>query len=305
VRIVSFLPAATEMVYALGLGGDLAGRSHECAWPPEAVAKPVLSHPVLAVERMTPEEIDREVAARMRAGQSLYRIDTELLARIAPDLILSQNLCDVCAPSGNEVTEALRTLPGCPRVLYMTPSSLEGVWQNMRELGEATGTEERARAVIEALVSRVEAVRSRAATLPSRPRVFCMEWLDPIYNAGHWMPEMVAIAGGRYDLAGAGSDSVRMEWEAVREWAPEVMILTPCGYNASQAAAQAPLVQRLPGWSDLPAVRRGAVYAVDASAYFACPGPRLVDGTELLAHLIHPDAFPWTGSAGAWTTIQE
>src|SRR5262249_36112170 len=156
--------------------------------------------------------------------------------------------------------EALRTLPGCPRVLYMTPSSLEGVWQNMRELGEATGTEERARAVIEALVSRVEAVRSRAATLPSRPRVFCMEWLDPLYNAGHWMPEMVAIAGGRYDLAGAGSDSVRMEWEAVREWAPEVMILTPCGYNASQAAAQAPLVQRLPGWSDLPAVRRGAVY---------------------------------------------
>jgi iron complex transport system substrate-binding protein len=304
VRIVSFLPSATEMVYALGLGADLVGRSHECAWPPEALAKPVLSHPALPVDRMTPEEIDRAVTERMRAGESLYQIDTEQLQTLAPDLILTQSLCEVCAPSGNEVIDALRSLPIRPRVLYMTPSSLAGVWDNIRELGDAAGAPDRACAVIEALQSRVDSVRRRAATL-ARPRVFCMEWLDPIFSAGHWMPEMVEIAGGRDDLAGAGTDSVRMEWDAVRAWAPEVLILTPCGFNTSQAAAQADLVRRRPGWSELPAVRRGAVYAVDASAYFACPGPRLVDGVELLAHLIHPEAFSWNGAPDAWTTIQE
>jgi iron complex transport system substrate-binding protein len=304
VRIVSFLPAATEMVYALGLGADLAGRSHECLWPKEAIAKPVLSHPALPVESMTPEEIDRAVSARMRAGESLYRIDTGLLAELAPDLILTQSLCEVCAPSGNEVTVALQSLPTRPRVLYLTPSTLAGVWDNLRELGEATGTSERAQAVIAALQSRIEAVRRRAASIGHRPRVFCMEWLDPIYNAGHWMPEMVEIAGGADDLAEAGRDSVRTPWETIREWGPEVLILTPCGFNTAQAAAQADLLHRLPGYRDLPAVRRKAVYAVDASAYFACPGPRLVDGTELLAHLIHPDIFPWTGRPDAWTTIQ-
>jgi iron complex transport system substrate-binding protein len=292
------------MVYALGLGGELAGRSHECVWPREAIAKPVLSHPALLVESMTPDEIDRAVSARMRAGESLYRIDTTLLAEIAPDLILTQSLCEVCAPSGNEVTEAIRSLPKRPRVLYLTPSSLAGVWDNLRELGEATGTSERALAVTSALEARLESVRRRAASVPHRPRVFCMEWLDPIFNAGHWMPEMVEIAGGNDELAEAGRDSVRIEWETIREWGPEVLILTPCGFNAAQAAAQADLVRRRPGWRDLPAVRRNAVYAVDASAYFACPGPRLVDGTELLAHLIHPDLFPWTGRPDAWTTIQ-
>jgi iron complex transport system substrate-binding protein len=303
VRIVSFLPAATEMVYALGLGAELVGRSHECTWPPEAIAKPVLSHPVLPVESMTPAEIDRAVSERMRAGQSLYRIDTDRLKTLAPDLILTQNLCDVCAPSGNEVTEALRALPHRPRVLYMTPSNLAGVWENLRDLGEAAGMAERAAAVVAQLEARIEAVRVRAAALPDRPRVFCMEWLDPIFSAGHWMPEMVAIAGGRDELA--AHESARTEWEAVCRWAPEVLILTPCGFNAAQAAAQAGLVRRRPGWSDLPAVRRGAVYAVDASAYFACPGPRLVDGVELLAHLIHPDSFAWNGRSDAWTTIQE
>jgi iron complex transport system substrate-binding protein len=304
VRIVSFLPAATEMVYALGLENDLAGRSHECTWPPEAVAKPVLSHPALPVERMTPEEIDREVSARIRAGQSLYRIDTPLLETLAPDLILTQSLCEVCAPSGNEVTEALLSLGRRPRVLYMTPSSLAGVWENIRELGDATGTSDRAAAVIAGFEARLDALRKRTASLAHRPRVFCMEWLDPIFNAGHWMPEMVEIAGGRYDPAEAGGDSVRMEWDAVRAGEPEVLVLAPCGYNTAQAAEQADLVRCRPGWSDLPAVRRGAVFAVDASAYFACPGPRLVDGTELLAHLIHPDLFPWTGRPDAWTTIQ-
>jgi iron complex transport system substrate-binding protein len=292
------------MVYALGLGDELVGRSHECTWPPEAIEKPVLSHPALNVERMTPQEIDSAVSARMRAGESLYRIDTARLAALAPDLILTQSLCDVCAPSGNEVTDALRKLPKRPRVLYLTPSSLTGVQENLRELGEATGATARACVVIAEFNSRIETVRKRAATLEHRPRVFCMEWLDPIFNAGHWMPEMVEIAGGYDGLAQAGSDSVRTAWEAVHAWAPEVLILTPCGFNTAQAAAQAPLVQRLPGWSDLPAVRCGAVYAVDASAYFACPGPRLVDGTELLAHLIHPEVFAWTGREDAFAAIR-
>jgi iron complex transport system substrate-binding protein len=301
-RIVSFLPSATEMVYALGLGDLLLGRSHECGYPPEARAKPVVSRPALPVESMTPGEIDRAVAERLREGRSLYEIDLELLESLAPDLVLTQDLCDVCAPSGNETTQAIAALSRKPRVLYMSPHDLDGVRANILELGEAAGAADRALRLIEEFDARLDRVRDRVASA-GRPRVFTMEWLDPIYNAGHWVPEMVEIAGGLPGLAERGRESVRVEWEVVRQWAPEVLLLAPCGFNACQAAAQADLARRLPGWADLPAVRRRDVYAVDANSYFACPGPRLVDGVELLASLIHPDLVEWNGPPDAFLRI--
>jgi iron complex transport system substrate-binding protein len=303
VRIVSFLPSATEMVYALGLGDQLLGRSHECNYPPAAIEKPVVSRPALPVETMTPDEIDRAVSDRLRAGESLYRMDVRQLEALSPDLILTQNLCDVCAPSGNEATQVLAALSRKPRVLYMSPSNLEGVRGNILELGESTGTSDRALRLVAEMDARLDRVRERISGLAGRPRVFCMEWLDPIYNAGHWMPEMVEIAGGVDGLAEPLKDSVRIPWEAVQSWAPEVLVIAPCGFNAAQAAGQLELVRRLPGWQDLPAVRGSKVYAVDASSFFARPGPRLVDGTELLAHLIHPDAFAWNGPADAFIPL--
>jgi iron complex transport system substrate-binding protein len=230
-------------------------------------------------------------------------MDLRQLESLAPDLILTQNLCDVCAPSLNEAARVLNALSHKPRVLYMSPSSLDGIRQNILELGEATGSSARALRLVADIDERLDRLRTLSSAIPHRPRVFCMEWLDPIYNAGHWMPEMVEIAGGVDKLAERGRDSVRIPWEAVRSWAPEVLVISPCGFDAMQACGQIDLLRRLPGWRDLPAVQDAAVYAVDASSFFARPGPRLVEGTELLAHLIHPGVFSWNGPADAFIPI--
>jgi iron complex transport system substrate-binding protein len=213
-------------------------------------------------------------------------------------------LCQVCAPSGNEVTQALNLLPKKPQILWLTPKSLEEIFDNLRELGQATGRVKAAEELIAAGRVRLEKVASVTRTLPQRPRVFCMEWLDPVYCSGHWMPEMVEIAGGVDSLARKGADSVRILWNDVLEWAPEILIITPCGFNLGQVVEQTPQLFNNPGWSDLPAVGNGRVYAVDANSYFARPGPRVVEGTELLAHLIHPEVFEWEGSREAFQRIE-
>ena len=303
-RIISFLPSATEMVCALGLGDRLVGVTHECDYPPEVKGKPVVVRNVLPVERMAQSEIDLAVAQRMREGLSLYEVDEELLTSLSPDLIVTQNLCQVCAPSGNEVTHALKLLTKEPRILWLTPHSIAEIWENLRELGQATGRTDQAEALIASGESRLENLRAASHTLTSRPRVFCQEWLDPVYASGHWMPEMVEIAGGTDELAKAGADSVRISWDELIEWAPELLIITPCGFNLEQTVEQASSFFVSPGstssnppaaFFDIPAVRNGRVFAVDANSYFARPGPRVVEGTELLAHLIHPEAFKWNG----------
>ncbi|MGH9972221.1 MAG: cobalamin-binding protein [Pyrinomonadaceae bacterium] len=302
-RIVSFLPSATEMACALGLGDQLVGITHECDYPDEVAGKPVVVRNVLPIERMTQLEIDEAVAQRIRAGLSLYQVDEKLLEELAPDLILTQNLCQVCAPSGNEVSEALRLLPKKPQILWLTPKSLSEIFDNLRALGHATGRTPEAEELIGAGGRRLENIAAKTRATSSRARVFCMEWLDPVYASGHWMPELVEIAGGVDALGRKGTDSIRISWNQVQEWAPEVLIITPCGFNLDQVISQAPQLLGLPGWSDLPAVRDGRVYAVDANAYFARPGPRVVEGTELLAHLIHPDLFEWHGSQQAFRRL--
>ena len=302
-QIVSFLPSATEMACALGLSDQLVGITHECDYPPEIRGKIVVVRNVLPIEQMSQREIDAEVAQRIKDGLSLYQVDGDLLRELAPDLILTQDLCQVCAPSGNEVSQVLNLLPKKPRILWLTPNSLEEIAANVRELGEATGRTKEAEVLVAAGRARVEKIAGLTRHLSHRPRVFCMEWLDPVYCSGHWVPEMVQLAGGVDALGQEGKDSVRIYWEDVVEYAPEVLIITPCGFNLEKAVEQSSKLSTFPDWSSLPAVRNGRVYAVDANSYFARPGPRVVDGTELLAHLIHPELFAWNGSASAYQRL--
>jgi iron complex transport system substrate-binding protein len=303
-RIVSFLPSATEMICALGLGDRLMGVTHECDYPPEIMGKPIVVRSVLPTERMSQSEIDFAVTERLRNGQSLYQVDEVVMQKISPDLIVTQDLCQVCAPSGNEVTQLLRLLPAKPQILWLTPKSIEQIFENIRDLGEATDLRQEAETLIAAGRARLERVTALTRKASSRPRVFCMEWIDPVYCCGHWVPEMVEIAGGVDKLGRKGTDSVRLLWDDILQWRPEVMIVMPCGFGLEKAADQARQLFTYPGWADIPAVREDRVYVVDANSYFARPGPRIVEGTELLAHLLHPDQFDWNGPPGAFRTLE-
>jgi iron complex transport system substrate-binding protein len=194
-------------------------------------------------------------------------------------------------------------LPSKPQILWLTPQSLEQIFDNIRELGEATGRLARAEALIADGRARLAAIAAKTRAISYRPRVFCMEWIDPVYCSGHWVPEMVRIAGGIDEIGRDGSDSVRVSWDDVRRWAPEILILMPCGFDLAGVVERAPALASYRGWSDLPAVRSGRVYAVDANSYFARPGPRVIDGTELLAHLQHPDLFDWNGRPDAYCRV--
>jgi iron complex transport system substrate-binding protein len=292
-RIVSFLPSATEIACALGLEDALVGITHECDFPPHIKSKPIVVRNVLPIERMSQSEIDQAVADRIRQGLSLYQIDEQLLRKLAPDLILTQNLCQVCAPSGNEVSLVLKALPDSPEILWLTPQSLSEIFDNVLDLGRATGKTNEAERLIKNCHARLERLSAATAKATNRPRVFCMEWLDPVYASGHWVPELVRIAGGVDELGRERGESVRVSWQAIIEWAPEVLIIMPCGFNLQQTMKQIWSVFTSPAsdFFKLPAVRNGRVYAVDANSYFARPGPRVVDGAELLAYLIHPELF--------------
>lgn len=296
-RIVSFLPSATEMVFALGLGDRLMGVTHECDYPAGAKAKPVVVRSMLP-DGLTQREIDAAVSERLKNGDSLYEADEEALLRIAPDLILTQDLCSVCAPSGNEITRVLQVLPRKPEILWLTPKSLDDIFGNIREVGVAAGRIAEAEEVIRGLRNRMRAI-AEAVRGAGTPRVFCMEWIDPLYCSGHWVPEMVKWAGGMDALGRERSESVRISWDEVQRYAPGILIVMPCGLDLQHAVAAAEeLLPRFAGWRDVPAVQSGRVYTVDANACFARPGPRVVDGIELLAHLIHPDRVQCHGAGG-------
>lgn len=298
-RIVSFLPSATEIACALGLADSIVGITHECDYPPEIKSKPVVVRNVLPIETMTQGEIDRAVAERMREGKSLYQIDEQLLRELAPDVIMTQNLCQVCAPSGNEVSQVLKALPKAPQILWLTPQSLSEIFDNVRELGAATNRSEEAEALVNDCYSRLERLKDRVSKAATRPRVFCMEWLDPVFASGHWVPELVKIAGGIDELGRERGESVRVTWDEITAWAPEVLVIMPCGFDLQHTMKQVWSVfgrQSTSPFFDLPAVRNNRVYAVDANSFFARPGPRVVEGAELLAQLIHPELFETTHS---------
>jgi iron complex transport system substrate-binding protein len=281
------------MAYALGLADSLVGITHECDYPPEVKSKPVVVRAVLPLEKMSQSEIDRAVADRIGAGLSLYAIDEQLLRELAPDLILTQNLCQVCAPSGNEVSQVIKALPKTPQILWMTPQSLGEIFDNVRDLGAATGRTAEAEALVNDCHARLEALAARTRDR-HKPRVLCMEWLDPVYASGHWVPELIKFAGGVDELGRERGESVRVSWDEITAWAPEVLVIMPCGFNLEQTMKQVGSVfgrQVHSPFFELPAVREGRVYAVDANSFFARPGPRVVEGAELLAQLIHPELF--------------
>jgi iron complex transport system substrate-binding protein len=290
-RICTLLPSATEIAFALGLGDEVVGVTHECDYPPEARKRRVVVRSAIDPSRSTSAEIDRAVSERIGDRQSLYTLDLESFQTVEPDFVITQDLCEVCALDFNEVVRAAETLPRPPKIISLAPSTLADVFGDIETVGEAAGRKADAAALVAALKRRVERVRETAACSNTRPRVACIEWADPIYPAGHWVPEMVDIAGGVDGLGKKGEPARVRSWEHVRSYAPEVVVLMPCGFGVERAAAEASLLYGLEGWSELPAVKNGTVYAVDGSAYFNRPGPRLVDGIEILAALIHPDKF--------------
>jgi iron complex transport system substrate-binding protein len=297
VRTVSLLPAATEIVGALGLLGQLLAVSHECDYPPEAATKPRMTHCEIHGKELPSAEIDHWVSERLRTGESLYTLDETLLRELAPDLILTQKLCDVCAPAYGSVAALAAALPSRPRVLNLEPRSLSDVFGNLREVASAMGHPASGEEVCRRLETRVSEVAGRVAGRP-RPTAFVMEWADPIYNAGHWTPELVRLAGGTPILSAGGGDSVRVEWKDLHAADPEVLVIACCGQSAERTLADLPHLQALPAWGSLRSVREGRVYVSDGSAYFSRPGPRLVDSLEILVGVLHQElcaAYPDRG----------
>lgn len=289
-RICSLLPGATEVVAALGLSDDLVAISHECDYPPEIRPKPVIIKSAVDPQRTNSPAIDRQVRKAMRNGDRLYRIDESLLNRVRPDLIITQSLCDVCAVTPTEVQRAIAGLKRKPRILSLDPTDLESALRDIEAIGSATDRDAQARRLVQGLRDRIARVQALVQEEPRR-RATCIEWLEPLYCAGHWVPEMVSLAGGVDLLATAGTPSARIVWEQVVEATPDVLVLMPCGFSIDRTRSELDLLTSRPGWNDLPAVRNKEVYAVEGAAYFNRSGPRLVDGVELLAALFHPHRF--------------
>jgi iron complex transport system substrate-binding protein len=284
-KICSLLPSATEILFALGLGDQVAGVSHECDFPPEARHKPVLIRSRIT-HTESPAAIDRQVREFLERGESLYSVDLDALCALQPDLIVTQDLCHVCAATPDDLGSALARLPIQPRVLTLNPHSLADVCADIRSVGAATGRASQADSVVAEFERRIAAVERAVATLP-RMRVVCLEWLDPPYAAGHWVPEMVERAGGVDVLGHAGKPASRTDWDATLAARPEVIVVMPCGYSLKQAVAEFRQLALPPGWGDIPAVRNGCVFLVEAFGYFSRPGPRLATGVEILAEVIH------------------
>ncbi|MFJ5047588.1 cobalamin-binding protein [Streptomyces sp. NPDC088719] len=286
-RIVSLLPAATDLVAVLGLADALVGRTHECDWPPGTVDSiPVVTAAEFSPDTLTSREISDAVGGAAHSGSSLYTLDTEALAALAPDVVLTQDLCDVCAVSYAGVSRAVRALDGGPRVLSLEPRTLDDVLDCLTSLGEALGVPERAALRRAELTARLAAVRRLTRGL-RRPRVVAIEWLDPLWPAGHWVPEQITAAGGTPLLAAPGEHTKPMDWDAVRAARPDVVLLLPCGFPPGRTVRELDLLTSLPGWDDVPAVRAGEVWVLDGPAHHNRPGPRVVRGAEVLAHVLH------------------
>jgi iron complex transport system substrate-binding protein len=290
-RICSFLPSATEIAFALGLGDEIVGVTHECDYPPEARSKPIVVETALDAAR-TSRQIDHTVRQHWRAKTSLYTIDLCRLREAKPDIILTQALCDVCALNFDDVVQAAQALEPPPKIVSLNPRLLADVLADIRQVGAVTGKIPEAEALVLSLQGRMDRVRTAALVSSQRPRVMCLEWLDPLFSAGHWVPEMVDLAGGTNGLAKKGDVSAQIQWDQVVQLNPEILILMPCGFDVQRTQEEAAVLCHLPGWSELPAVRNKHVFAVNGAAYFNRSGPRLIEGLEILSSIIHPEIFP-------------
>jgi iron complex transport system substrate-binding protein len=301
-RIVSLLPAATEIAAALDLMEHVVGVSHECDFPSEANTRPRVTHCPVSRSRgtgLTSREVDEWVRHALRENGTIYSIDEALLRSLRPDVILTQKLCDVCAVGYGTVARLAETLPGPPQVVNLEPSSLADIFDDIRRVAEVCDVPERAERLIASLSERVESMHKRAAKIADRPRCFLMEWIDPPFCSGHWAPELVEIAGGYDPLGRKHQPSAQIEWQEVLDARPEIIVLALCGYDINRTRRDYAILQRFPDFNNLPAAQSGNVYVVDASAYFARPGPRIVDSAEILAGILHPTDFPEFVSRGS------
>jgi iron complex transport system substrate-binding protein len=287
-KIWSLLPSATEILFALGLGDEVTGVTHECDFPPEARDKPRVTISYID-SSLSSAEIDEQVTRRFAEGKQLYGIDENLLRAEPPDLIVTQDLCPVCAVSPSDFAAHI-TEPGCPKIVTLNPNTLDDVLGTIIQVGEATGREENAREYVASLRARLDAVRAAVAGRPKR-RALTIEWLQPLMPGGHWVPEMVDIASGCGGPIEPGKPSRKLAWPEMRAEEADVIVLMPCGFEPERGAREAEAMWRIDGWAELPAVRSGEVYCTDGSAHFSRPGPRLVDGVEILARILHPEAW--------------
>jgi iron complex transport system substrate-binding protein len=306
-RIVSLLPSATEIVCALGLSRQLVGVTHECDWPREAVGKPVITRPTLDLHGASNRAIDRRVQAAVEAGTALYEIDEEALRAARPDLIISQQLCTVCAPHHASVQELARSISADITVISLDPTSLEGIFNSISTVGAMTETESKALGLLARLRGRLGRIEQRVEKAKAngfRPlRVVGLEWLDPPFVVGHWVPEQIRRAGG-WDLLGhEGEPAVRTTWAAIRDVEPDMLLLMPCGYHLAETVREFGRMRRPPFWSDIVAVQRHNVIALDGSAYFSRPGPRIVDGITMLAEIFDPNRFVDVAPPMSWEPI--
>lgn len=284
-KIVSLLPSATEIICALGLRDQLVGVTHECDFPESVKMLPKVTATLIPGDASS-SEIDRLVSERMASEPSLYKLDVEQLVALTPDLIITQELCNVCAVPMSEVEQAFEQMPARPRLVNLSPSKLEDLYASVLEVGQAAEQPHAAAEFVSHLRNRVAQVAAKGYGRQC-PRTALLEWLDPPFSAGHWNPELVRLAGGTDGLNSEGAPSRRLDWAEVIDYAPEVIIIACCGFSTDRAKQDLPIAEAVPGWTNIPAVRAGRVYLFDGSQYFNRPGPRLIDSLEMLAEAMH------------------
>ncbi len=303
-RIVSLLPSATEIVAALGYEAELVGRSHECDYPAPVTRLPALTEPKFDTERPS-AEVDAEVRKIVGEALSVYRVDAARLRELAPDVIVTQSQCDVCAVSERDVEDAVASWLGArPQIVSLAPYALRDIFDDIERVARALGEPGRAAALVGQLSARMDVVAARARTIRARPSVACIEWLDPLMGAGNWMPEMVAIAGGRNLFGLAGKHSGVMSFDDLCAANPDVIVIAPCGFGIRRTLEELPALAARPGWTALTAVREGRVFAAEGNQYFNRPGPRIAESLEILAEMIHPESFKYGYEGPGWQRIR-
>ncbi len=301
-RICSLLPSATEIVFALKAEQSLIGVAHECDYPYEATQICKITRSKIPAD-FSSREIDLTVSSTLDAAGSIYELDLDLLETLQPDLVLTQRLCNVCAVSFDDVVQAVESLKSRPRVINLEPNSLADILASICTVGEAIGRESEAETLVHSLQLRIDAIRSKTKYLLTKPRVLCLDWVDPPYCGGHWMKELVEIAGGIDNFSNHRRPAHRLNWQRVLELSPELIVLTCCGFGLDRCAAEGHILARLEAVRELPATKSGRIFATDGSAYFSRPGPRIVESLEILAHLIHPNIFPAPPLAKAFSRL--
>ena len=287
-RIVSFLPSATETLYELGAGSQIVGVTHECKFPPQARKKPQIIRSSFDPDEMTAREIDNKVVELMRSGKDIYVVDENALKSVSPNLIVAQGLCEVCSPFTKEINKAVNILGNQPDVLILDPHDLDDILVSIMDLAKRIGRVGEGRKLVTSLQNRIDSVRSMK--IKFRPNVLCIEWIEPLFTAGHWVPQMVEYAGGINGLSTVGEPSRRMDIREAVQMDPDIIVLMPCGFNMERTLKELPGLASNGNWKSLQAVKNGNVYAVNANAYFSKPGPRTVVGLEIMAKILHPEA---------------